>query len=196
LSVVFLSDNTEELELKRKLVHLLNGCAIAAAVYFLKPVFGVLILAPLAAALLLLHITPRIKPDLWVMNHLLYHFERRKDIPMFPFKGAILFGYGIAFPILFLPSPYDAAVIVILSVGDCFSNLVGRRYGRMRIGGRSLEGAIGFLIPAWAASAILIDTYHGLVLSSAGAIIELLSPWDDNVAIPLILTVIVRFLLP
>jgi phytol kinase len=181
----------DTLEFKRQMVHLLNGSAIAAAVYFLKPVIGLLILLPLVTALFLLHAMPKIKPDLRIMHHLMYHFERRRDIQNFPFKGAIFYGLGIIFPIALLNVNYGCTVILILSVGDAFSNLIGRRYGRTRILDKSLEGTAAFFFTSWAVASLLVNPVHAFILALAGALIELFSFWDDNVTIPAGLSLLV-----
>jgi dolichol kinase len=177
-----LDENT--LEFKRQMVHLLNGTAIALAVYFLKPIIGLLVLVPLIIALSLLYFVPRMMPDLKIANHLMYHFERRKDIAEFPFRGAIMYGLGVIFPIVLLDVQYGCAIILILSVGDAFSNLVGRKYGRHKVGHRSLEGSVGFFISAWIASSLLVDPGHAALLSFVGMSIELFGWWDDNLTIP------------
>jgi phytol kinase len=182
LILVLVDDET--LEFKRQMIHLLNGSTIAAAVYFLKPSLGLWVLAPLVAALFLLHAMPKIRPDLRVMNILMYHFERRRDIENFPFKGAIFYGLGIIFPIVLLDRSFGCAVILVLSVGDAFSNLIGRRWGTRRILDKSLEGSLGFLFTSWAAVSLLLDPLHAFALAFAGAVIELFSFWDDNVTIP------------
>lgn len=173
------------LELKRQLVHLLNGSLIACAVYFLKPVFGLLILAPLVAALSALHAAPKLKPDLKIANHLMYHFERKKDIESFPFKGAIFYGLGIVFPITLLEAPEAAAVILVLSVGDSFSNLVGRRYGKTKIMDKSLEGSAAFFGFSYVGAALLVEPVLAASMAFVGALIELFSFADDNLTIPL-----------
>jgi dolichol kinase len=165
-------------------VHLLNGCAIAAALYLLKPVVGMLVLAPLLVAIVLLLIIPKHKPDLTVANHLMYHFERKKDIKNFPFKGAIHYGVGIIFPILLLDVYYGCAVILVLSVGDSISTLVGRRYGRIRIGEKTLEGSVAFWASSFLATAALVPAEHAIMLASAGTLIELSGIYDDNITIP------------
>ena len=125
----FLDEDT--LEFKRQMIHLFNGIAITLAVFILKPKIGRLVLVPLVFAIFILYFIPKLLPDLWISNHLLHHFERRKDIATFPFKGAIMYGIGIIFPIALLEVHYCCAVILILSVGDAFSNLIGRKYGSL-----------------------------------------------------------------
>ncbi len=184
----------ERLEFKRQTVHLLNGCLIATAVYVLKPIYGLWILAPVVTAIGLLHAVPKIKPDLRIANHLMYHFERKKDIERFPFKGAIFYGLGIIFPITLLETKYAVAVILILSVGDSVSNLVGRTYGRIRILDKSLEGTLAFFLGAWLAASVVVDPTHALIMAAVASVIELFSFWDDNVTIPAGLSLLARLL--
>ena len=189
-----MSDDVDRLEFKRQMIHLLNGSAITAAVYFLKPVYGLWILVPLIIALFLLHAVPKFKPDFTIANHLMYHFERRKDIEEFPFKGAIYYGLGIMFPIVLLSTDYACAVIIILSVGDSVSNLVGRRYGRIRILDKSLEGSLAFYFSAWLAASVFVDPGHAALMALVAAAIELFSFADDNVTIPLFLSLLAVYL--
>ena len=183
------------LEFKRQMVHLLNGCVIASALYILRPIYGLWVLVPLIAALFLLHAVPKFKPDLKISNHLMYHFERKKDIENFPFKGAIFYGLGIIFPIVLLDDiNYAVSVILILSVGDSFSNLVGRRFGRIKILDKSLEGTLGFFFSSWLVASVFIDPAHALIMAFVSSVIELFSFWDDNVTIPLGLSLLALYL--
>ncbi|MFH1055127.1 MAG: hypothetical protein V1744_03410 [Candidatus Altiarchaeota archaeon] len=187
-------DNSDRLELKRQAFHLFNGLAIATAVYVLKPVISLWILAPLLAALLIMYYVPNVKPGLKLANHLLYHFERREDIKAFPFKGAIYYGIGLIFPILLLDVRYGCAVILIFSVGDCFSTLFGRKYGRKRIGGKSLEGAVAFLLTSWPSASVLVNPTHALVLALVGSVVELSDFIDDNITVPAVLSLLALLL--
>lgn len=183
---------SERLELKRQLFHLLLGVAIAGAVYALKPVIGLLILAPLIGALSLMYWIGKAKVDIKVANHLLYHLERPGERP---FKGAMMFGLGVIAPIALLNVDYGCAVILIFAFGDCFATLVGRRYGRIRLGHKSLEGSAAFMISAMIPSAMLVGPSHAMILSFSGAVIELLfSEVDDNVSVPGLLSLLAMIL--
>jgi len=188
-------EETDTLELKRQLIHLLNGSAITVAVYLLKPIFGLLLLAPLLVAIFALHIAPRVGGKLWIVERLMHHFERKRDRRKFPFKGAIFFGYGIIAPIALLDHAHAAAVILILAVGDSASTLIGRRWGRTRIGDKSFEGFLGFVVLGALAAAIFIDPKNAFFLALIGGLIELVSKIDDNLIIPSSLSLIARLLL-
>jgi dolichol kinase len=187
------------LEIRRQLFHLILGSVIAAVVWILKPAYGNLIVLPLLAAIILLLAIPRIAPDLTVSSHLLTHFERKKDINSFPYKGAVYYGIGIIFPIILLPVELACVVILILSAGDSLSTIIGKFYGRHRIGLKSVEGTLAFIISSLAACMIflwlagrtdLAPAAAGLTL--AGSLIELQPFLDDNMAIPMLLAILAR----
>jgi dolichol kinase len=187
----------DSLELKRQVFHLLMGSAIAAAVYTLKPVIGLLILAPLVAALIIMYWASISKPDIRIADHLLAHFERPRDRRNFPFRGAIMFGLGVIPPIVLLDARWASAVILVFSFGDCFATLVGRRYGRMRLGGKSLEGSAAFMVSALPAAWALVGLQYGIILAFFGALIELIEgKLNDNVTVPAALSLLVLILRP
>ena len=83
--------------------------------------------------------------------------------------------------------------LLFLAVGDPLAALVGERFGRVRIGRRSLEGTLTFLgaslLVGWIAVAGGIDVSISVVLVGAAtaALVELLSiPLDDNLTVPLV----------
>jgi len=179
------------LELRRKLFHLILGSCIAFTVYFLKPLYGNLVLVPLVLGVVVLLIIPKIKPENKVSNRLLYHFERRKDIENFPFKGAIHYGIGVFFPILLLDVKTACAIVIVLSVGDAFSTLIGKFHGKTiihQLGFKSIEGSIAFTVSSFLAALIFVDWTTAVKLACVGALVELLSPWDDNFTVPVALT--------
>jgi len=181
------------LELRRKLFHLTLGSAIAFAVYLLKPIYGNFVLIPLVSGIVVMFVIPRALPDLRVSNHLLYHFERQKDIENFPYKGAIHYGAGVFFPILLLDVKTACAIIMVLSVGDAFSTLIGKFHGKMRIhqfAHKSVEGTIAFVVSSFVAALIFVNLGTAVMFALIGAAVELLSPWDDNFTVPVALTTV------
>ena len=172
------------LETKRQLIHLLNGSLIAFAVLLLKPVAGLWIILPLFLAMIVMNLAPKVSPKnrlLWILYR---NFEREGDIRDFPLRGAVYFGYGIAFPIVLLDARMACATILILSWGDSASTLLGGRWGRIRLGEKSLEGFFGFVLAASLASSFIIGWQTALLFSFAGGLIELLPRLDDNLTIP------------
>jgi dolichol kinase len=108
--------------------------------------------------------------------------------------------YVTALVLLALFAPRYAAEIgvLVLAVADPAAGFVGRRFGRTRFAsGRSLEGAIAFLVVgagaafAWLAAASGVPAARAAALAligaAAGAVTELRSTRiDDNFSIPVV----------
>jgi dolichol kinase len=102
-----------------------------------------------------------------------------------PFMGAMLFYLGCTLTFAFFPLPIASAACAMLAVGDAFSTIIGVKFGKTRIGKKTLEGAAACFLGSLAAGMFFVNPY----LAVAGAFIASaaeLNPWlDDNVAIPL-----------
>jgi phosphoserine phosphatase len=102
----------------------------------------------------------------------------------------ISFALGIAISLLIFPAPIPYVSITVLTLGDGFAHLFGRKFGRIRLPfnkGKNLEGSIfGFLF-AFLASLIFVDPVRALIGAVVGMIIEGLPlPVNDNLAMPLV----------
>lgn len=64
------------------------------------------------------------------IESLLDHFEREKDRELFPGKGAFFFAFGAFIVSLFFEKSIILASLIILSLGDSISHLIGR-YGKV-----------------------------------------------------------------
>jgi len=186
-------DKDLELEIKRNLFHLFLGAGIAVSVWLSKPLFDWMTAIPFIVASVVMLILPgiKIKEIQEIISNIFYKFERKKDIERFPFKGAIWFAVGITIPILFIPSVnVVCAIIMVLAVGDSLSTLVGRFYGKHPIGSKSVEGTTAFIISGFAGALIFVnDPLLALALAFIGAAVELITILDDNLLIPLFLTI-------
>jgi len=110
--------------------------------------------------------------------------------------------YTSAVFLICLASPDRNGVLglLVLSVGDPMAALIGRRFGRIKIGSKSLEGFAAFVLTSALASAAYLGGYYpelaplplvGLAVgaSVAGGLAELFtSKLDDNMTIPLAAT--------
>lgn len=185
-------DSERVFELKRQSFHLFLGVAIALAVYLLKPTYGGAVVVPLLLGVLVMLVLPKIRGPLHISEHLLYHFEREQDIKRFPYKGAILFGLGVTAPILFLPTEVCCAVIATLATGDSFSTIIGKFYGKHRIGKKSFEGTLAFIFFAFIGAAYFVDLKTAIKMAFLGAMLELIPEVDDNISIPWGLTALIN----
>lgn len=185
-------------EVKRQLVHLIVGVCITFGVYVLEPLVGKVIVLPLMLSVVVMLVLPRIGGELKVHNHLLVHFERPKDIRSLPYRGAIFYCLGITPAILLLDINTACAIIAILSIGDSTSTIVGRKYGRHRIGHKSIEGSIAFVFSSFFGALFFLpdDLIKAAVFALLGGLTELSNIrhdhllLDDNLLVPIALTLV------
>ncbi len=87
---------------------------------------------------------------------------------------------------LFSPDIAVAALLFVV-VGDAAAALVGRRWGRWRWRGKSLEGSIACFLSCLAAAGWWIDDPRMLLVGALTAtVVEFLPiPLDDNLRVPL-----------
>ena len=92
---------------------------------------------------------------------------------------------GVILVLLLFPKTIAYASIAIVGIGDPVAAYVGGRFGRRRIGRKSLEGFMAGSIAAFIGTLIVVAPITGAIGSIAGMLIELVGIWDDNFAIPL-----------
>ncbi len=92
---------------------------------------------------------------------------------------------------LFFDKEIAILALMYIAVGDPLAGVVGKRYGRVKIGSKSVEGTLAFAVGAGAAGCALVaaglDVPYWVALGGAGvgALVELLpSPVDDNLTVP------------
>lgn len=98
------------------------------------------------------------------------------------------------------PRPVAAAAIGFTVLGDAFAAIVGKAWGRTRVFGKTLEGALGGLAAclAWAVFLAAVGYLPWTVLV-AGALVASLTeilpiPLDDNLGMTLLSGVVMRLL--
>ena len=93
--------------------------------------------------------------------------------------------------------------ILSIGVGDCMSAFVGIKFGKHKIckGKKSVEGFLGFIFFTIIAMIIFIlplaniSILKLILISVIGGIVELYSEDYDNIAIPLVVCIIAKFIL-
>ncbi len=130
------------------------------------------------------------------MRGFVSRFDRREIAR--PFTGAFWFYVAFGLALLIFPLNIASAACIILAVGDSLSTLIGRAWGRHRIGGKSLEGSLVFMISSFLAASVFINPLIALAGSFAGTLAELAPELgflknlhkrgflDDNLLIPLV----------
>ena len=193
------SATRRDLQLGRRLFHLVNGVAIATAYALLFTheqvvhVFG--------AIACLVYIGDRVRmayPDVvarhaaWVNRVLVRAEEQVRESAMTPFAIAVLL------TILAVPKLAALVAIFTLAIADPLAAIVGIRFGRRRLAEhRTVEGTLAFLIATVAIAALVLrwgsDATALPIAGSAAAIgviavgCELLPlRIDDNLTIPIV----------
>jgi len=179
------SDRGElSLEVKRQLFHLiliLLWCVPIA--YFPEPItlgiFGLVITLNLAVVF-------RYEPAARLFKTLISQLERRKNLDK-PGIQALYANLGIFLTYL-LFGELSLVGVVVLAVGDSFSTLFGKLYGRRRLffnGSKTWEGSFAFFASVYVVLSLYLDTTTALLISTLSSILEAFRlPIDDNFVIP------------
>jgi dolichol kinase len=102
----------------------------------------------------------------------------------------IFFAVGIMLSLVLFPEPANYASVVILTFGDGFATIFGKRFGRVIVPfnkGKRLEGSLFGFVCAFLGALIFVNPMKALVGAAIGMLIEVLPlPINDNVTIPLV----------
>lgn len=124
------------------------------------------------------------------------HREKEKDRP----SGIFWTLLGCFLTALLVPErDIVIAAMLYLTVGDGLAGFVGRTWGRLRIGAKSIEGSLACFLGAWVVGAIILTPPVGrheiLIGAIVATMIEALSPApDDNLTLPLLSGVALHFI--
>ncbi|MDD1719190.1 MAG: phosphatidate cytidylyltransferase [Methanoregulaceae archaeon] len=179
-------------EVARKTVHLVFGLGIAAfiLVFPTREVIALLGLAVISGFILSDAISRGYRIPL--VSFLVDSLER-KDV--LPGKGALYFAMSSLFCLLVFPLRVVAPAIVTLAILDGVATIIGRRFGRIRIfNGKSLEGSVSGAAVTLVALLPFLPPVQALAASVAGGVVELLSPVDDNLVIPVAVCLVLFFI--
>ncbi len=174
-------------ELKRQLVHLSGS--VLAGVYLLLGRSPTLTLSLLGlTAALFIYISYRRGRE--VLSPIMTSLERKEALKKSPARGAVFYFLGISLAILLFPPYITPAVIIITTVGDAFSTLVGLKFGSIKLPynkDKSLQGSLAFLGSAFVATSLIISPALAFTGSIMGAVAESLIDKrdEDNIAVPL-----------
>ena len=188
----------QELQLGRRLFHLLNGIAVATAYALLFTHQQVVHIFGTIACLV--YVVDRVRiayPEAverraaWVNRLLVRAEEQVRESAMIPYAIAVLL------TVLTVPKRAALVGIVVLAVADPLAAVIGIRYGRHRLAhNRSLEGSLAFFaatcmiaafVLGWDASAPAWRlTWTAAAIAVVATICEALPlRIDDNLTIPL-----------
>lgn len=183
-------------EIYRQGIHLFSGLFFAATLL----VYGKEVLFLLAAGLLvsLMAVGFAAKKELHipVIREILL-LAKRKSENANPFFGALFFLLGIISVCIFFESTQVIlGGILVLGVGDSFSTIVGKKFGRTKITRKhSFEGSLGGTVAAFGALLVFFPFWPALAAAVTGMLSELLC-LEDNAIIPLAAATALALILP
>lgn len=183
-----------DLELRRKLFHLFALLLWLLPInFFPKPLTILLFL--LVLFINLLTVMGLWKERLPFYYKLVYKLEREKNYSK-PSIQALWANLGIFLSFLIFGKEASTVGVVVLAVGDVFAGMVGIRYGKRRIGNKSLEGAFAFFLSVFFVLFPFIGLWQAFVVALLSSVAEILPfKLDDNLTIPLIASLVYKILM-
>ena len=97
----------------------------------------------------------------------------------------IYLAVGVIMSLFLFPKNIAYASIAIVAVGDPMAAYFGRRFGRIHIGKKTLEGFAAGVIVSFTIALMWVPPYLALAGSVAGMLLELLGILDDNLTSPI-----------
>ena len=181
-----------KLEFRRQILHILFGLALISLHYH-----GILdntlllgmIIGGAGASVLVK------KEKLHGFRKVLSIFERGHHLENFPGRGVLFFTIGSYLSLVLFEPEAAYAGIMILTIGDAISNVIGRHFGRIKTmlnPNKYIEGNIvGILTAAPCAYLFFSNIYAVLAASTVGMFLEIPNikifgfEIDDNLLIPI-----------
>ncbi len=104
------------------------------------------------------------------------------------FNGTTWLVSSFTIIIIFFPKPIVVSSMLFLIIGDTLAALIGKKFGKTRIGKKSLEGSLAFLLSSFI---IVFFVMPGqLIVGVCGAVVATVvefnpGKFDDNFLIPI-----------
>jgi dolichol kinase len=92
---------------------------------------------------------------------------------------------GVILSLLLFPTRVAYASISVVALGDPAASYFGEKFGRTRVGRKTLEGFLAGLMASFAAAMLWVSPNVALAGSATGMLLELLGIVDDNLTMPI-----------
>lgn len=185
--------------LGRKIFHLVGGMGLLSLYFIFDRTTTFAVYGALIAIVLLFEILRLNSP---AVNKYLYTrlggvIRSNEQLKM---TGTVPYILGVGLSLYAYSTPVAAAAICFLAFGDVAATTIGERYGKTKIGSKSLEGTAAFIVVSLIVGFLL--PLAGLKLASgvivlgalAAAGVELLPlSLNDNLSIPILAGAVMEF---
>jgi len=173
----------------RQIIHIASFLVALVSKYLL----GIHIVVSLISAVTMLYIMSefaRIQGAKFpIVSAITWKAARKPELYEFA-TAPIFFALGIMLSLVLFPDPANYAAVVILTFGDGFATIFGKKLGRTVIPfnkGKRLEGSLFGFVFAFLGVLIFVTPVKALIGAALGMLIEVLPlPINDNLTIPLI----------
>lgn len=179
------------LEIRRQTLHTVNGVIIILAFNHFGKIVGFILitLAIVTYLAVKIHRTKRIR----IVGLLIDLFERSENLDN-PGKGGVtyLLGTGLTI-ILFNDGDVVRGGLLALTFGDSASTIVGKTLGKIEIPlikkiikkKRTVEGTLAFVTVTTILGSLFVPFKVALLSGIIGCLMEIISPIDDNIVLPI-----------
>ncbi len=182
----------KKLEIKRKLFHMIAGLILVILIDL--DIINILVITIILILSIVVSILAK-KIKVPILYWFLKHMDRKEDLEKSPGKGAVNFLAGSLLALILFDKNLAIASILILTIGDAVSSLVGIHFGKTvnPINNKKLlEGTIAGIIISFLFALIFINYKEALIAATIGMVIEAIELKvhkefiiNDNIAIPL-----------
>jgi dolichol kinase/membrane-associated PAP2 superfamily phosphatase len=174
-------------EINRQFFHLFLGILLVYLLY--EEIIGLAALVIIfMLGIVLSYACTRYKVPFF--SYMLNNFDREHHIPGY---GTLTYFIGVIFCIIFFSRDIALASVLILAMGDSFSTLAGRLFGRLknpfnRL--KTVEGSIIGFIFAFLGAIIFVSPLAAIIGAAVGMLVEVFDvkylKLDDNILMPLV----------
>jgi len=181
-----------ELEIKRKLIHLIVGLIIV--VFIDLGIITELVLGIIFILGLLTSVASK-KFKIPIIYNILEKVDRKKDLRSLPGSGALFFVAGCFLSVFLFEKNIALGSIMILTIGDAVSSLIGIHFGSIEhpLNKKKLiEGTIAGIVLAFLGTLLFLNYKEALFASVLGMIAESIEirydkfSLNDNITVPLV----------
>ncbi|MBI2661902.1 hypothetical protein HYX11_00390 [Candidatus Woesearchaeota archaeon] len=181
-------------ELFRQILHLMIGL-LTAITYYLDIISSLTVFLMIIVGILSSILVKRIRLPFFSL--FLDNFEREDLIEKFPGRGMIFFFIGVLLVMKLFEKDIALASIMILSLGDSISHIIGERFGQIKniFNGKSkklFEGTLAGTLVGFLGASLFVPWTHALIASFVAMTAEVIeidlnhNSVDDNLTVPLV----------
>ncbi|MBI2530161.1 MAG: hypothetical protein HYW05_03385 [Candidatus Diapherotrites archaeon] len=185
-------------EFKRQIIHLLFGLIAIAIVLLIGALNSLFVFAGIFFIGLVISDLVKRGVNVPFLHEIVKHVQREHERHL-PGKAALVLALAIVVllalnVIYFQNEKIVLGALIVLAIGDSVAPIVGIRFGKLKIGKRSVEGTIAGIIASFLVLSLLFAPQTAFIAATFGMLAEFL-PADDNFAIPLISAVALKLLI-